>query len=135
MDTKLKNSRDRHWLGILLLILLTAVMAAATVSSYPYMRQKAIEQKSADQTQRENENSEFERLATQIMNFSYVIWHQQKQEENGRILSFSQTFYPGRTRQNGLTPRRKQKPCGRYRGRLRILAAGGRRCMRSITAL
>ena len=95
MDTKLKNSRDRHWLGILLLILLTAVMAAATVSSYPYMRQKAIEQKSADQTQRENENSEFERLATQIMNFSYVIWHQQKQEENGRILSFSQTFYPG----------------------------------------
>ena len=95
MDTKLKNSRDRHWLGILLLILLTAVMAAATVSSYPYMRQKAIEQKSADQTQRENENSEFERLDTQIMNFSYVIWHQQKQEENGRILSFSQTFYPG----------------------------------------
>lgn len=95
MDTKLKNSRDRHWLGILLLILLTAVMAAATVGSYPYMRQKAIEQKSADQTQRENENSEFERLATQIMNFSYVIWHQQKQEENGRILSFSQTFYPG----------------------------------------
>ena len=54
MDTKLKNSRDRHWLGILLLILLTAVMAAATVGSYPYMRQKAIEQKSADQTQREN---------------------------------------------------------------------------------
>ncbi len=29
------------------------------------------------------------------MNFSYVIWHQQKQEEKGGILTYSQTFLPG----------------------------------------
>ena len=29
------------------------------------------------------------------MNFSYVLWHQQKQEENGGILTYSQTFLTG----------------------------------------
>lgn len=37
----------------------------------------------------------FGNLATQVMNFSYVLWHQQKQEENGGILTYSQTFLAG----------------------------------------
>ena len=95
MDTRLKNSRSRHWIGILLIVLLVIASAAATVGFYPYMKQKAVNQSSVSRQERENDNGRFDDLATQIMNFSYVIWHQQKQEEKGGILTYSQTFLPG----------------------------------------
>ncbi len=95
MDTRLKNSRSRHWIGILLIGLLVIASAAATVGFYPYMKQKAVNQSSVSRQERENDNGCFDDLATQIMNFSYVIWHQQKQEEKGGILTYSQTFLPG----------------------------------------
>lgn len=94
MDTRLKNSRSKHWIGILLIVILVAASAAATVGFYPYMKQKAVSQSSVSRQERENDSGRFDNLATQIMNFSYVIWHQQKQEENGGILTWSQTFFP-----------------------------------------
>lgn len=95
MDTRLKNNRSKHWIGNLLIVILVAVSAAATVGFYPYMKQKAVSRSSVSRMERENDSSRFDDLATQIMNFSYVIWHQQKQEENGGILTYSQTFLPG----------------------------------------
>ncbi len=94
MDTRLKNSRSKHWIGILLIVILVAASAAATVGFYPYMKQKAVSQSSVSRQEWENDSGRFDNLATQIMNFSYVIWHQQKQEENGGILTWSQTFLP-----------------------------------------
>ena len=44
MDTRLKNSRSRHWIGVLLIVILVIVSAAATVGFYPYMKQKAVNQ-------------------------------------------------------------------------------------------
>lgn len=95
MDTRLKNSRSRHWIGVLLIVILVIVSAAATVGFYPYMKQKAVNQSSLSRQEWENDTGRFDNLATQVMNFSYVIWHQQKQEEKGGILTYSQTFLPG----------------------------------------
>ena len=52
-------------------------------------------QSSLSRQEWENDTGRFDNLATQVMNFSYVIWHQQKQEEKGGILTYSQTFLPG----------------------------------------
>ncbi|EEQ57965.1 histidine kinase A domain protein [Clostridiales bacterium 1_7_47FAA] len=50
----------------------------------------------SDRTVRiQEQGSDYGDLATQVMNFSYEIWHQQKQEEEGGVLSYSQTFLPG----------------------------------------
>ena len=95
MDTRLKNSRSRHWIGVLLIVILVIVSAAATVGFYPYMKQKAVNQSSLSRQEWKNDTGRFDNLATQVMNFSYVIWHQQKQEEKGGILTYSQTFLPG----------------------------------------
>lgn len=92
MDTKLKNS---HKLGVLLIILAVAAASAATIGLYPYMKAKAGEYSSDRMTRLMEQNYDYSGLATQVMNFSYEIWHQQKQEEEGRVLTYSQTFLPG----------------------------------------
>ena len=91
MDTRLKNSRSRHWIGVLLIVILVIVSAAATVDLSLY-ETKAVNQSSLSRQEWENDTGRFDNLATQVMNFSYVIWHQQKQEEKGGILTYSQTF-------------------------------------------
>ena len=114
MDTNLKNSDDlekrnvanenivrenivkksHNWktLGIIAMILTVFIAAGTTVGLYPYMEEKAAEFSSRNRRQETEAAGEFGNLATQVMNFSYVLWHQQKQEENGGILTYSQTF-------------------------------------------
>ena len=92
MDTKLKNS---HKLGVWLIILAVAAASAATIGLYPYMKAKAGEYSSDRMTRLMEQNYDYSGLATQVMNFSYEIWHQQKQEEEGRVLTYSQAFLPG----------------------------------------
>ena len=117
MDTNLKNSDDlekrnvanenivrenivkksRNWkiLGIIAMILTIFIAAGTTVGLYPYMEEKAAEFSSRNRRQETEAAGGFGNLATQVMNFSYVLWHQQKQEENGGILTYSQTFLAG----------------------------------------
>ncbi len=114
MDTNLKNSDDlekrnvanenivgeklvkksHNWkiLGIIAMILTVFIAAGTTVGLYPYMEEKAAEFSSRNHRQETEAAGGFGNLATQVMNFSYVLWHQQKQEENGGILTYSQTF-------------------------------------------
>lgn len=114
MDTNLKNSDDlekrnavnenlanenavkksRNWkiLGIIAMILTVFIAAGTTVGLYPYMEEKAAEFNSRNRRQETEAAGGFGNLTTQVMNFSYVLWHQQKQEENGGILTYSQTF-------------------------------------------
>ena len=114
MDTNLKNSDDlekrnvanenivgeklvkksHNWkiLGIIAMILTVFIAAGTTVGLYPYMEEKAAEFSSRNYRQETEAAGGFGNLATQVMNFSYVLWHQQKQEENGGILTYSQTF-------------------------------------------
>lgn len=114
MDTNLKNSDDlekrnvanenivkenivkksHNWkiLGIIAMILTVFIAAGTTVGLYPYMEEKAAEFSSRNRRQETEAAGGFGNLATQVMNFSYVLWHQQKQEENGGILTYSQTF-------------------------------------------
>lgn len=114
MDTNLKNSDDlekrnvanenivgeklvkksHNWkiLGIISMILTVFIAAGTTVGLYPYMEEKAAEFSSRNYRQETEAAGGFGNLATQVMNFSYVLWHQQKQEENGGILTYSQTF-------------------------------------------
>ena len=117
MDTNLKNSDDlekrnvanenivkenivkksHNWkiLGIIAMILTVFIAAGTTVGLYPYMEEKAAEFSSRNRRQETEAAGGFGNLATQVMNFSYVLWHQQKQEENGGILTYSQTFLAG----------------------------------------
>ena len=117
MDTNLKNSDDlekrnvanenivrenivkksHNWkiLGIIAMILTIFIAAGTTVGLYPYMEEKAAEFSSRNRRQETEAAGGFGNLATQVMNFSYVLWHQQKQEENGGILTYSQTFLAG----------------------------------------
>lgn len=117
MDTNLKNSDDlekrnvanenivrenivkksHNWkiMGIIAMILTVFIAAGTTVGLYPYMEEKAAEFSSRNRRQETEAAGGFGNLATQVMNFSYVLWHQQKQEENGGILTYSQTFLAG----------------------------------------
>ena len=106
MDTKLRNRDDQMkdgnsvkksswgW-GIVLAVLLVALTSAATVAFYPYMEKRAGDYY-ARRSERETERmgSDFGNISTQIMNFSYEIWHLEKQEEAGRPLTYTQTFLP-----------------------------------------
>lgn len=107
MDTNLKNRDDlekkenenvvkksHNWkiLGIIAMILTVFIAAGTTVGLYPYMEEKAAEFSSRNRRQETEAAGGFGNLTTQVMNFSYVLWHQQKQEENGGILTYSQTF-------------------------------------------
>ena len=117
LDTNLKNNDDlemknagnenvtngnvvkknHNWkiLGIIAMILTVFIAAGATVGLYPYMEEKAAEFNSRNRRQETEAAGGFGNLTTQVMNFSYVLWHQQKQEENGGILTYSQTFLAG----------------------------------------
>ncbi len=104
MDTKLRNrdnsvknenSAKRAGWGILLAVLLVAFTSAATVALYPYMEKRAKDyynQRSEQELERLD--GDFGNISTQIMNFSYEIWHLEKQEAAGRLLTYSQTFLP-----------------------------------------
>lgn len=89
MDIKSKSS---HKLGVWLIILAVVAGSAATMGMYPYMKMKAGEY---SQDRMNYEQNDYSGLATQVMNFSYEIWHQQKQDEEGSILTWSQAFLPG----------------------------------------
>ena len=90
-----KKSHNWKILGIIAMILTVFIAAGTTVGLYPYMEEKAAEFSSRNRRQETEAAGEFGNLATQVMNFSYVLWHQQKQEENGGILTYSQTFLAG----------------------------------------
>lgn len=92
MDTKLKNS---HRLGILIIILALLLASAGTIGLYPYMKTKAESYHNRRSVRQVEESSNFGNLATQVMNFSYEIWHQKMQEDTGRRLTYAQTFLPG----------------------------------------
>lgn len=91
MDTRLKNN---HKWGVLLIVLIVLAVSAATVGLYPYMHQKARAYNEKWGTRRLEERYDFGNIATQAMNFSYEIWHQRRQEEEGKLLTYSQTFLP-----------------------------------------
>ena len=91
MDTRLKN--NKHGWGIFLILVIVLLSAAATVGLYPYIQRKAISYNARRSQWTETEN-DFGNIATQVMNFSYEIWHQQRQEEEGRLLTYSETFLP-----------------------------------------
>lgn len=95
MDTKSRSSHKTAW-GIWLAGCIVFLAAAATVGMYPYMQKNAMEHykertERADTQARTN----FRNVTTQVMNFSYEIWHQEKQEEAGKALSYTETFLPG----------------------------------------
>ncbi len=92
MDTRLKNN---HKIGVLIIVLTVLALSAATIGLYPYMKAKSEEYISDRTVRIQEQGSDYGDLATQVMNFSYEIWHQQKQEEEGGVLSYSQTFLPG----------------------------------------
>lgn len=76
------------------MILAVIAGSAATVGMYPYMKARSGEYSTGKMARLEVQ-SDYSNLATQVMNFSYEIWHQQKQEDEGKVLSYSQTFLPG----------------------------------------
>lgn len=92
-----KAEKNHNWkiLGIIAMILTVFIAAGTTVGLYPYMEEKAAEFNSRNRRQETEAAGGFGNLTTQVMNFSYVLWHQQKQEENGGILTYSQTFLAG----------------------------------------
>lgn len=94
---KNKAEKNHNWkiLGIIAMILTVFIAAGTTVGLYPYMEEKAAEFNSRNRRQETEAAGGFGNLTTQVMNFSYVLWHQQKQEENGGILTYSQTFLAG----------------------------------------
>ena len=92
MDIRLKNN---HKWGVLLIISLILAVSVATVGLYPYMQKKTAEYR-RDWAEADYETQPaFGNVAVQVMNFSYEIWHQKRQEEEGRLLTYSQTFLPG----------------------------------------
>lgn len=94
-ENVVKKSRNWKILGIIAMILTVFIAAGTTVGLYPYMEEKAAEFNSRNRRQETEAAGGFGNLTTQVMNFSYVLWHQQKQEENGGILTYSQTFLAG----------------------------------------
>ena len=92
MDTKLKSS---HRLGILIIMLALLLASASTIGLYPYMKTKAESYHNRSSVRQVEESSNFGNLATQVMNFSYEIWHLKMQEDTGRRLTYAQTFLPG----------------------------------------
>ena len=92
MDTRLKSS---HRLGVLIIILAVVLASAATVGLYPYMKTRAESYHVKRSSQVVEEKNDYSNLATQVMNFSYEIWHQKNQEQAGKRLTYSQTFLPG----------------------------------------
>ena len=97
LQTENVVKKNHNWkiLGIIAMILTVFIAAGATVGLYPYMEEKAAEFNSRNRRQETEAAGGFGNLTTQVMNFSYVLWHQQKQEENGGILTYSQTFLTG----------------------------------------
>ena len=93
--------KNHNWkiLGIIAMILTVFIAAGATVGLYPYMEEKAAEFNSRNRRQETEAAGGFGNLTTQVMNFSYVLWHQQKQEEMVVSLliprHFSQEMGPG----------------------------------------
>lgn len=92
MDTRLKSS---HKWGILLIVLSIISLSAATMGLYPYMEKKAWESQGQDMDSRQESWENFDNIAVQVMNFCYEVWHQEKQEEAGTLLTYSQVFLPG----------------------------------------
>ena len=94
MDIRLKNN---HKWGVLLIISLILLVSVATVGLYPYMQRKAEEYRQdwSEIEEAYEAEPDFENVAVQVMNFSYEIWHQKRQEEEGRLLTYSQAFLPG----------------------------------------
>ncbi|MCC8024930.1 MAG: HAMP domain-containing histidine kinase [Clostridium sp.] len=92
MDIKSKSS---HKWGVLIIILAVIGAAAATVGLYPYMTNKANEYEAYNTSRIREQNRDYSNLSTQVMNFSYVLWHQQMQEEAGRIMTYSEAYLPG----------------------------------------
>lgn len=92
MDIKSKSS---HKWGVLIIMLAVIGAAVVTVGLYPYLTDKAYEKEARWAAQAKEQSQDYSDLSTQVMNFSYVIWHQQKQEEAGRLMTYSETYLPG----------------------------------------
>ena len=109
MDTKLKSS---HRLGILIIILALLLASAGTMGLYPYMKTKAESYHNRRSVRQVEESSNFGNLTTQVMNFSYEIWHHKMQEDTGRRLTYARHSCRG-WRKRSASSSRKTKP--RYR--------------------
>ena len=89
MDTKLKNRRQ---IGVILILLIVAGAALAALGLYPYMERKA---KAHEQNyHRWQEDAAVEETARQLMNSTYSIWMEVKQQEAGHLLTPTQIFLP-----------------------------------------
>ena len=91
MDIKSKN---RHSLGIVIILLAVALAGAAMVALYPYLENRAWATKAENDARREQNHLVEEDVALQVMNTSYQAWREQLQEEEGRMLTPSQVFLP-----------------------------------------
>lgn len=89
MDIKLKN---RHKLGVGLIIAVIATAASSILALYPYMgkRVKSYGQESVQYYQ----NEAVSETGMQLMNGVYTLWMEQEQQRAGHLLTPSQVFLP-----------------------------------------
>lgn len=88
------RSKNRHSLGIVIILLAVALASTAMVALYPYLKNRALASKTEYDSRREQHNQVEEDVALQVMNASYQAWMEQQQEERGGMLSPSQVFLP-----------------------------------------
>ena len=96
MDTKLKN---RHSLGIFLIIITIILAAASMIGMYP-----VIERNAENYSQKVGRSGSYERenareFSTEIMNSCYALWQEYAQEQAGYILTPAQVFLPDITKE------------------------------------
>ena len=93
MDTK---SKSKHSLGVVIIWVIVLLAAIATVRLYPYIVERAYEYRTVyEESRKENyANSVVSDLSRQVMNSSYQAWREQRQEEEGHMLTPSQVFLP-----------------------------------------
>ena len=89
LDIKLKN---RHSLGIILILLVIAGAAGAVLGLYPYMAKKAGVY--GQQQVLWQEQDAAGDVAVQLMNSTYSIWMEAQQQEAGHLLTPTQVFLP-----------------------------------------
>ncbi|WP_146043756.1 HAMP domain-containing sensor histidine kinase [Clostridium sp. chh4-2] len=91
MDTKLKN---RHSLGILLMIVTIIVAAASMIGMYPYIEKNAAAYEAGRKKSGEYEVNQAREFSVEFMNSSYAIWQEYIQDQAGYIMTPAQVFYP-----------------------------------------
>ncbi|MBS6644143.1 MAG: sensor histidine kinase [Clostridiaceae bacterium] len=91
MDTKLKN---RHSLGILLMIVTVIIAAASMIGMYPYIEKNAREYEARRSSAQSREVSLAKEFSVEFMNSSYAVWQEYMQNQAGYIMTPAQVFFP-----------------------------------------